>query len=282
MYKIIFSFLITTLFSVAHAQVGATTDALGGAGIAAVQPIESAYLNPASLAQLKRYYVDAQYYRQNSAGSDNLNQFSLTITDSSGGSIPGAVILRQRSYTTGGVEIREQLYHLGAAVPLTKTFSLGFSGYLQHTNVPTTGAYNQTNLDASAFWAVTERFSVGFISRGLLGSKKVAFAQSQLKPSSGLGFQYAVLDILRVRADVTYNYEDNAHHRFTHNVGTEFLLHNDFTLRAGYKADDYRGESYYSAGLGWYGPRLKLAYAYQNETRRDIGSRHTIDIWIDL
>jgi hypothetical protein len=281
MYRIILAILF--LCSEAQAQVGSTADSLGGAGIASVQAVESGYLNPASLSQLKAYYVGGQYFRKNQAGNDNLDQFTLTVTDGGADSLfPGALIIRQRNFNVAGQTVKEQVYHIGVAVPLSKTFALGFSGYLQRTNLPIGSDYNQTNMDASAYWKMSDQLSFGFIAKGLFGSKQVAFAQSQVLPSSGLGVQYTVIDILRLRADATYQYEQNSTDHFTQSVGAEFLLREDFILRAGYKADDIKGEGYYTAGLGWNGPRLKAGYAYQNETRNHIGSTHTIDIWLDL
>lgn len=280
LYFILASFLF---LSPAHAQIGSTADALGGAGIAAPQALDSALLNPAALAQLHEYNLGMQYFRRNYVDQDNLDQFGVTISDSGAEAIfPGALVYRQRRFAVGGTSIRENLFHLGVAVPLSKELSLGFSGYYLRTNLETGSDYNQKNMDASVYWKIMNELSVGVIAKTLFGSKDVAFKETQYVPGIGVGVQYSVMDILRLRGDVSQQYEANANDRRVHNLGVEFVMVNDFILRTGFKGDDYRGERFYTVGLGWEGPRLKAAYSYQDETGDGHGSAHTVDIWLNL
>src|SRR5690606_34247688 len=118
--------------------------------------------------------------------------------------------------------------------------------------------------------------------KSVFGSKDVAFRETQFVPGFGVGLQYTVMEIIRLRGDVSQQTEANPNGRRVHNAGLEFILENDFYLRTGLKNDDYRSETFYTMGLGWKGPRLKIAYAYQDETGDGHGSAHTVDIWMNL
>lgn len=278
----IFLFILFCSVSV-QAQVGTSIDAMGGAGIGAIHPLESPVVNAAAIAQLKEYYSGAQYFRKNYLMGDNLDQYSFMASDSGPGTLfPGGFVYRHRAFDLGNQRIRENFFLMAAAFRATKKLSFGLSGYHQRTNMDTQGDYSQTNADLSVFMVLTENLTLGLVQKSLFGSKTAAVAETQFKPATGAGVQYNVMGILNLRGDIVYNYEDNPNDRFTHSGGVEFLMANDFILRTGYRGDDYKGEGYYTLGLGWNGPRLKIAYAYQDEVRHNLATAHTVDIWLNF
>ncbi len=276
--------LLSLLLQFSFAQVGSTVDALGGAGIAAPHPYESAILNPAALVEFKTKYFGIQTHSSdNSVSGVDTNQQSIFITDAGDMTIfPGALMYRQRTNKVAGVRIREQQFQLSGAGAITRHFAVGLSGYKIKTDLPTGADYNQYNADLGAYWFINDQWSVGGIFRGLLGSKDTAWAASKVLPSSGMGAEYRFFEMFKLRYDLNYVWEQNSDNRFLHQFGGEVRYDNLLVLRAGLNQDDRVSENRWSAGIGWEGPKLKVAYAYQKETRQKLGESHSIDMWLDF
>lgn len=276
--------MLSLLFLVSFfssAQVGPTIDAMGGAGIASRQPIDAAHLNPAALTSLQEYYFGAGYFRgkTQSAGVD---QSSVTLADATpDGLIPGAFSYRFRKYRDGA-DLKEHFFRLGLAVPVTRQFSLGVAGYKLKTDLRQGIDYKQENADLSLLWAISPSLALGVVSKTIFGSKdNVAFLDSKLLPSTGAGFEWSQ-QLFKFRTDLYYYYENNPDQRLSYHFGGEAQMVGEFKLRAGLAVDDYRRENRYSVGLGWDGPRLRAAYTFQNEFRKDLGNSHTFDFWLYL
>lgn len=276
--------LLSLFIQFSLAQIGSTADGMGGAGIGAPHPYESALLNPAALIESKTQYFALQTHSsENVVSGVDTNQHSLFITDAGDMTIfPGALMYRQRTNKIAGQRIREQQIQLSGAGAITRHFALGLSGYKIRTNLETGADYNQYNADLGAYWFLNEQWSLGAVFRGLLGSKDTAWAASQVLPSTGLGAEYRFFDMFKLRYDVNYFLEQNSDNRFRHQFGGEVRYDFLLVLRAGMSQDDRLAENRWSAGIGWDGPKLKVAYAYQKETRQKLGESHSIDMWLDF
>lgn len=277
-------FLLSSLIFSSSAQVGSASDALGGTGIGAYHPLESIFLNPAALARSQTAYFGGQYYADKLSPGDHLRQYSVLIADGLPESMfPGGIAYRYRNYEVGGQDVREHLLQASGAARLSETFSVGLTGYKLKTDLPTGADYNQYNGDIGVYWQALPYFSMGAVARAVLGSKdNVAFGISEIKPSAGIGATYSVMEMINLRADANYIYEDNPDKLWQHHLGMETTNLEWFNLRAGLRGDDYKKETSWSAGFGFNGPRLKLAYAYQKEIRQKLGESHTVDIWTDF
>lgn len=276
--------LISLFISLASAQqVGSTADAMGGAGIAGAHPYESAILNPAAMVEFKTSFMGLQGMSSEVNPDGEQKQYSLFFTDAGEMTMfPGALFYRWRTNEILGQKVREQHLQLSGAAAITQKMSLGVSGYKVRTDLMSGEDYNQYNMDVGAYWLALESLSVGAVARGVMGSKNTVWAASQVLPSTGIGAEYKLYEMFKFRYDINYVLEQNPNKRFRHQLGGEVRYDFLLVLRAGFNQDDRIGENRWTAGIGWDGPRLKLAYAFQKEDRRNSAETHSIDMWLDF
>ncbi len=266
------------------AQVGTTTDALGGASIGNTHPLDSVWTNPAGVGAKAGTYAGVQYYGGKSFRPDlQLDQYSLTITDASTGAFPGSLGYRYRSYKDGGYKVKEQVFRAAAAFALQQNLVVGLAGYRVHTDPPIGEKTDQDNGDVSILWMPILNLQLGAITRGVVGAKDNMFGPSRVVPSGGFGAKYSFNSSISVLGDVNYGYEDiGTGKRLQTQLGLEFINTYDVAVRIGYNNDEWRGERRMTAGIGWEGPKLKAGYSYQNENRKELGESHTVDIWLSF
>jgi hypothetical protein len=276
--------LIYLLCSFVFAQVGSTADSMGGAGIGGPHPYESAILNPAALVDLKKQYMGFQTNSTDIAADIKQRNNSVFITDAGEETLfPGTVFYRNRASKFLGERVREEHFQISVAGAVARTMAVGASAYKIKTNIPTGNDYNQYNVDLGGYWFVEDRLSLGAVFRGVMGSKEnLAWAPSQVLPSGGLGAEFRFLQMFRFRYDINYFLEQNSEKRFRHQIGGEVRYESALVLRTGFSQDDRLGQNRWTAGIGWEGPRLKVAYAYQNEKRQEFGDTHSVDMWLDF
>ena len=275
--------LISIFISLAAAQVGSTADGMGGAGIAGAHPYESALLNPAAMVEFKTSYMGLQGISSELNPQVEQKQYSVFFTDAGDMTMfPGALMYRWRTNEILGQKVREQHLQLSGAAALTQKMSVGVSAYKIKTDLMSGEDYNQYNADIGAYWLALEQLSVGGIFRGVMGSKNTIWTASQVLPSMGLGAEYRLYDMFKFRYDINYVLEQNSDQRFRHQVGGEVRYDFLLVLRAGFNQDDRIGENRWTAGIGWDGPRLKVAYAFQKEDRKNSSETHSIDMWLDF
>ncbi|MBY0384783.1 hypothetical protein K2X05_06450 [bacterium] len=276
--------LISIFISLACAQqVGSTADAMGGAGIAGAHPYESAILNPAAMVEFKSSFMGLQGMSSEVDPQLEQKQYSIFFTDAGDMTMfPGALMYRWRTNEILGQKVREQHIQLSGAAALTKKMSVGVSAYKIRTDLASGEDYNQYNADVGTYWLALEQLSVGAVFRGVLGSKNTVWAPSQVLPSAGIGAEYKLYEMFKFRYDINYVLEQNSNQRFRHQLGGEVRYDFLLVLRTGFNQDDRIGENRWTAGIGWDGPRLKLAYAFQKADRRNSGQTHSIDMWLDF
>ncbi len=275
--------LISLFIFLTSAQVGSVSDAMGGAGIAGAHPYESAILNPAALIEFKTKYFGMQQRKADLGPSLEQDQYSFFFTDAGEMSaVPGTVFYRQRSNKFLDQKVREQHLQISGAAALTQKLAVGLSGYKIKTDLMSGEDYNQYNADLGAYWLALPDLAIGGVFRGVMGSKNTVWPLSQVLPTIGSGAEYRFFEMFKVRYDVNYVLEQNGNKRFRHQVGGEVRYDFLLALRAGFSQDDRLGENRLTLGAGWDGPRLKVAYSYQKEDRKDLGDAHSVDMWFDF
>jgi len=276
-------FSLLVFFATAWGQVGSTTDALGGASLGNNHPLDSAWTNPAGLAGVHGVYAGLNYFKGDVSETpeSDLKQYGATITDGSGSTLPGSIGYRQRTYEVGANRVNEKIYRLAAAVPLNSRWALGVAGYRVHTEPWNAGDTNQDNVDLSVLWNPWDGLQFGAITRGVFGSKDGVYGPSHVEPSGGVGMRLNLMRAMSLLTDLNYGYEGSGYSgRLQTQVGLELATANAVALRLGFNNDDWHDQRRICAGLGWDGPKLRVGYAYQKETRQKLGESHTVDIWL--
>lgn len=264
------------------AQVGSTADALGGAGVANPLATESAFLNPAGLG----FFSDVQAmgaFRTGKSTLGDFRQYNAVIADANPANLfVGSIAYRQKDYDlnpTGDVEEKEML--VNAAYRLRPDLALGLRGYKKQTDF--LGAkQDEINGDFGIHWVPKDNWAVGFTQYSMFSTRDNLLFPLGLLPMSTLGVQYVMSEFFSLNADLSYAYKQNAENRFGHAVGVSFMHVEYFRINFGGRFDDRAGETAYTAGFQFYGPNLKVGYAYQKEVRQELGEVHTFDISLNL
>lgn len=282
LHMMIFEILLI-LMSVSHAQVGATTDALGGAGVAHASALDSAFLNPAGLA----FFSDVQMggsYRFGKTSLGDVRQINAVMAEATRENLfAGSLAYRQRDYETSPMsEINEKQFVANIAFLLTPQWSVGLRGYKVQTDLQSHQKIDQYNGDLGIHYVMNDYFGFALTQTGILSTKEGLVAPLGVLPETRVGTMVQVNQLVGLLADVGYAYNQNPDKRTSQSFGVVLTKMEFLKFHFGARFDDRSRERAYTAGLQFYGPRLKLGYAYQKEVRQEWGETHTIDISLNL
>ncbi|MCC6138214.1 MAG: hypothetical protein IT287_06255 [Bdellovibrionaceae bacterium] len=264
------------------AQVGTTADALGGAGVANAIATESAFLNPAGLG----FHSDVQVagvFRTGKSQLGDFRQFNAVIADANPGNLfVGSLAYRQRNYDAGPTsDIEDKEMIINAAYRLRPEFAMGLRGYKKQTDFFGV-KQDEVNSDFGMQLVPMNNWTIGFTQYSMFSTKDNLAYPLGLLPMSTVGVQYVLSQMIAFNADLSYAYKQNNQDRFAHAVGVSFMHVEYFRINVGGRFDDRAGETAYTAGFQFYGPNLKVGYAYQKEVRQELGEVHTFDISLNL
>ena len=104
----------------------------------------------------------------------------------------------------------------------------------------------------------------------------------QLIPITAIGAHVIIMDIMRIRADVTQPQKLNPTGGGTLNLGMELDGGSGFLFRFGGDWDTVNAVTYWTAGLSWEGPRLSVAYAFRNNVMVEGDTTQTFQGWLSF
>jgi len=281
-------FLLIALFFTALSApgsqlVGASTAGLGGAGTAAVENIDSLYLNPAALASNTKLNFGSGYIFGSLVPGVSRETYSITMSDGSPGvAIPGAFGYRYHRVGIGEQTYREQEFRGGFALRLHRIVSLGL-GLSHISSQGDVWQFRQKNADVGLLVNVKRQWGLSLVAEGLVKPKDNLPEALRRQTRWGLGSHVNVMRILDLRYDVKSALHNEVNgDRFVHRVGLGFLLRGFFQLNFGASFDDILEQNWLTTGVVFTGPKLKVGYSIQNEDRMGLGMRHFVDLWLDL
>ena len=265
-------------------MAGSTSASMGGTGRAGIQGNESLFLNPAALAFLNRFYVGAGYQSGFLFKNVHRETYGAVLTDSTPGLVlSGSLAYRRhriRQEKTRG--FLEDEFKMGLAYDFSERLSLGLAfTNLQAKDNGSMKKIEQTNGDMGLLFRLAPHWNISLAGENLLANSAVPVPLKR-KSLASLGTQYIYELFLTLQYETLYPIEPESNQFFSHRLGLNLKLRYYFHLSFGYALDDHSDQTWMTAGLAWRGPRLRLAYAIQNEKRQDLGQRHLIDLWFDL
>lgn len=277
-----FSFLFCVNSS-ATDMVGAISAGMGGTGRAAVEANESLYLNPSSLALLDRMYFGSSYQSGFLDNDISRNTYSMIIADGSSGlPAPGALGFRRHKINSQGFQYKENEFRLGLGYRITPRISFGFS-YAHLSAEDQLGAsFSQDNGDVGFLFGLMPNWGLSLTGENVIETTKPLPVALQRRSRVALGTQYIYERSITLRYEALMPLYTENTDKLGHRAGMGFDLQGNFQLNVGYSVDDLLGQNWASAGLAWRGPRLRLAYSFQNEDRQRLGQRHLVDLWVDI
>ncbi|MEM7645333.1 MAG: hypothetical protein AAF203_00365 [Pseudomonadota bacterium] len=267
----------------ASEMVGAVSAGLGGTGRTAVQSSEAVFLNPASLALMEGYFFGAGYQSGFTEKDVSRNTYSVVVTDGTAGvPLPGSIGYRRHRISDRGTHWNENEFKMGAGYRLHPQVSLGLAGSYLDAEGPAGQGHQQWNGDVGVLIGLTPNWGLSLNGENVIESKDDIPAALRRISRAALGTQYVHERFLTLRYEwLAPLYTENTQ-LFGHRFGLGMGLKSGFHLNVGYSVDDALAQNWSSAGLAWVGPRLKLAYSFQNENRSGLGTRHLVDLWFDL
>ena len=280
---LIFSSLLFSFNVFATEMVGALSAGQGGTGRAAAEGSETVYLNPAGLALLNQFYT-AVSYQSGFTGKDiSRNTYSLTFTDGTKGTLlPGALGYRRHQISERGIHYKENEFRGGLGYRLNDRISMGLAATHLRAESQRGENYSQTNFDLGFLFGLMPNWGLSFSGENLLEAKDNIPVALRRFSRLALGTQYVFERSLTFRYEALMPLYTENTQLLAHRLGLGIDMKGNFGLNAGFSVDDEQAQNWSSIGLSWRGPRLQLAYSLQQENRSGLGTRHLIDLWVDI
>ena len=227
------------------------------AGIGVAAGNEGIYVNPAAMAARRRYALEGMVLFDR-RGADNVDRFyGASVVDSQTSALTAGVsYLRDQGLAYSG-----NAFHLALAGNLAESFHLGVTGKLFSLQGAT--SYQAANVDAGAFWQVTELLSLGFAGYNLVGSG----SNKAVTPmGAGAGFAIGTDRILQLTGDWRADFDRGGKTTNRFAAGAEGLLASLVVLRAGFTRDETLSTNWWSVGVGLVNPSAALDVGYRQST----------------
>lgn len=249
---------------------------MGQAGRAASDSIDAQYLNPAALPFGKSYNFGFVYQSERAALENPVNRYAIVVTDNSGenGVTGGAGYLYRRS-SFPNKTIVDQDFSLSFAGKLRTNWSIGIQGrrwFRQDNQGPN---WTKHNIALGTMVVPADYLSFAFVAYDVLKDDDL-----DMIPVLALGSHFIIMDIIRLRADVSRQEKRNPNHEGVLNLGMEINAQEGFLFRVGGIWDELQKKRFFTAGLGWEGPRLSVAYAYRKNVDLTDDTVHTFQAWL--
>ena len=268
-----------------HFMAGSTSVSMGGTGRAGVEGNESLFLNPAALAFLDRFYMGVGYQSGFLLKNIHRETYGAILTDSTPELIFSGSLAYRRHRILQGEKQRfsEDEFKLGLAYGFSKRLSLGLAvTHLKAKNEMDMKEIRQINGDMGLLFALTPHWNLSLVGENLLNPDSGIPLPLTRESFASLGTQYAYDLFLILRYEVLHPLRTENSQLFSHRLGLGVKLRSYFHLNFGVSLDEHSNQTWMTTGFAWRGPRLKLAYAFQNEERQHLGQRHLVDLWFDL
>lgn len=277
-------FLVSNL-SFAKDLAGPVSGGMGNAGSAAVDAVESVYQNIAGITGLNHYYFGLSHFSRGLGNNSGWNEYGIVLTDaSSGGAFPASAGYRYARFTLNSRPAVRTHWRVGAA-HRTGNFSYGGTFHQSSTTSSESDFSEKENqVDLGLLWVLKDSLAVAMTAESILAENQDVPLFFRQRSELGFGVQYLFTKTLKLRWDIGYPINNNKEKRIIQQIGVESGLAHEFKFRLGLEVNDYEAQNYYSLGVGWEGPRLKLAYSFQQGLRGS-GSgdtRHFIDLWFNI
>jgi hypothetical protein len=269
------------LFAIYTGSVSAGT---GNSGVAAVEPGEAPFSNPAALAYLQGYFFTAAY----TGAGDWDSSYALSLTDRMKETvIPmslGYVKSGQTAVTDQFENLKTQILRLSIGEFVRKSWSVG--GGLTYRNHQWMEAAvdqekSETDFSLAVMWTPKEDFGVALVVDNLVGSREDTPQALRNPAKSTLAAAWNYQKFIRAKFDLVSG-PNQTWAEPTYRAGLEYYM-NQWTIgRLGHERDEFLNQSRWTAGLGFILPRFGIHYAYQSRLESEDSARHSVDLLIPV
>ncbi len=265
-----------------HAQylTGPVANGLGGAGRAAVDEGEQILLNPATIVHATPMSSSLFYQDGYAEKNEHDTALGLTIVDNTEDLfLSGGYAFVKRRRTFENFNSRDENYHqLSFGRFVSSHFSVGAALTYLETDVTDGESYKQWDGHVGLHYNPKPNLGLAALFYNLSPRKDSIPAEIQNYNNIVLAAHYLFMPMMRLRLDVgmqqVYNPDHNVHIQF----GAESRISQFSAIRFGVDNDQLLDRTYYTVGLGFDGPRLKLDYFYRKNQDFNQGALHGVDM----
>lgn len=270
------------LGSAAGAHVSSISAGTGSAGIAAIEPLDTPFTNPAALAYQRGYFFGSGVAHLSSEELGDQEVFSLALTDNMADTVvPASLGFLSTKRKKGEETWDRQDFRLAFGNLIYRRSALGF-GLSYRTSRSDDTSVDQYNLHLGSIFAITKAFSVALVMENLFGAPSNLVDEEKLRPFMGLGLSYNYRAFLRYKLDLISG-NDNNWNQPTVALGIEYYLNRWMIARMGVARNNEFRYTLGSAGVGFKGPRFGIHYAFQNvQSASGTDPRHSVDLGIPI
>ena len=264
MKRLLYILLLYTFIPLSHGDIRPfeTTRMMSqaGAGIGAILSIESAFLNPASIA----FHTQSQiYYQRDQAaieGNDDgtrtqaygtLHREAYAIADVST-HLKGTMVYVNQSENG----ISSDQYTLSMSAAAGKNASVGIATTYGHDINPDRSNKYYTQSTIGYSYVLSEEISIGAIWVD-------TFNRSKKHHLLALGIQYMAFPKLMLLGDIGTNTRLDSSENIVSRYAVQVNPFGNFFLRSGQYHDNNKNLKGTSWGISWIGPKLDFHYAYK-------------------
>ncbi len=266
--------------SLSNAQIfySATSEATGETGRASYDAFGSHFMNPATLVLGSGYNLGGAYQMANPSLETPVSSTALMVDENDPeNSVAAGVGYVYKRLSFADHTAVNQDYSLSAAFKVFQNFSVGLIGHQIISNNTANAGYRLFNLTLGALYKPSQYWHFGFVAYDLIDD-----GTGNLIPVLALAADVNVMDIFKLKTDITRPDKFNPSHNVTLGTGLEFDLGEGFILRTGGFWDTVNAQTYFTAGLGWIGPKLAVAYAFKDNVNVAGGVAHTFETWVNF
>lgn len=255
-----------------EAQISSTAASMAtaGAGRASVEAGDVTTLNPAMLVHLTNRDLHTFATR---------DAWSVGVSDNARDSVvPAALSYTKSKFGEQALRTEGEDLRLSLGGFLARNLSMGLTASQRGFHRGETD-WRQINADLGLAWIVTPKLGLALVGYDLMPAKEDMPEDLKTTPRGGIGANYLLHDLFRLRADYVSG-RGNNFGQGSLLLGYEAQL-NDFVLiRLGYANEKETRRDLLGAGFGLSLPRFRLNYAYQSALRGEFEARHSVDLGI--
>ncbi len=257
-------------------KAGPISSALGGAGVASMDPLEGGRLNPAILPYISKYYMGLNYSAYEASEGSARSQRGLTLVDGKPDNvIPGSLSYSELRTLTSTEPIEEKLIEVAFGRFMSAGLAFGFKVINVNQSQSGSESKNLFNMGFGFLFAPQPRVSVGLRLENLFGEMDT-YDEFAHNPEATVGLLYQFNSFFRGRFDVAHERQgDQVLSRFM--TGFESWPMAEWPFRIGVQRVHNTDRWLYSVGTGWNGPRLSFDYGIQMEPSPAYAIEHLVD-----
>ena len=278
--RLILSLLLLLTPALANAQLftGTMAGSTGNAGRAAIDPSESAFLNPASVAYFGSYTMTGFYQMGDITQDVGFKTYALQISDGSSNNIVPGALSYVHNVVDGGLTQDDFQVTLGEI--FLSRFAFGLS--IHHLMQEGGGVKDrQTNATLGMMFTPTERIGIGLVGYDLVPASNSLQPGRALNAAYGLGTNVMFTESFSARADITKP-GVGSRGRADVGLGLQSYFNEFLAARLGVQWKETANQTNLTAGIGYRGPRFSIDYSFQQDTRSGGSVRHLVDLYLPL